>query len=128
MGHPARPYDLLWPVARRIGTPANSPAAPPTPAPQNDPKPIVEEHRGPTAPAAPPSKAQQAGSIAELERYATRLLAATTSPSSGFPWGVGEEGLSAAGGGGLSGCREAVEVLTRNLKKGTLCLVYSYSC
>ncbi|KAJ7115241.1 Rgp1-domain-containing protein [Mycena epipterygia] len=121
---PTRPYDLLWPLSRRIGTPATTPAVPPTSASQDNLKPTVEEHRRPAPPAAPatvapPPKAQQAGSVAELERYATRLLAATTSPSpAGFPWGVGEDGHSAAGdGGGLSGCREAIEVLTRNLKK-----------
>ncbi|KAJ6605333.1 Rgp1-domain-containing protein [Mycena vulgaris] len=118
-GRPARPYDLLWPVARRIGTPASTPVGPPPPALQADPRPSVEEHRAPAAPAHPP-KAQQAGSVAELERYAARLLAATASPSAstaGFPWGTGDEGVGGAGGGGLSGCREAVEVLTRNLKK-----------
>ncbi|KAJ7470483.1 Rgp1-domain-containing protein, partial [Mycena latifolia] len=112
VGRPARPYDLLWPVARRIATPASTPTGAPPVLPQDAAKPTVEEHRGSPAPAHP-AKAQQAGSVAELERYAAQLLAATASPTAaGFPWG--EEG---AGSGGLSGCREAVEVLTRNLKK-----------
>ncbi|KAJ7124745.1 Rgp1-domain-containing protein [Mycena crocata] len=113
VGRPARPYDLLWPVARRIG--AGTPTSPiSTTHTQPDPlpKPTVEEHRTPTQTAT--ATAQQKGSVAELERYAARLL--TPSPTD-----VSEEGLGVdvgtAGNGGLSGCREAVEVLTRNLKK-----------
>lgn len=121
VGRPARPYDLMWPVARRIA-PA-SPATGVPPSAQDDAKPSVEEHHGLSTPRAPapaqPSKAQR-GSVADLERYAAQLLAAAISPSAaGFPWAAGEEGVggAGAGGGGLSGCREAVEVLTRNLKK-----------
>ncbi|KAJ7281784.1 Rgp1-domain-containing protein [Mycena rebaudengoi] len=123
VGRPARPYDLMWPVARRIATPVTTPTSPHPPALSADPKPFVQERHGSQlmSTTAHPPETQSSGSVAELERYATRLLAASSSPSaSDFPWGVGEESLGAGGegsGGGLSGCREAVEVLTRNLKK-----------
>ncbi|KAJ7199627.1 Rgp1-domain-containing protein [Mycena pura] len=121
VGSPARPYDLLWPIARRIHTPATSPVGPPMPVSHDDPKPTVEEvvRRPPSAAALASAHRPQGtpGSIAELERYAARLLAAS-SASRGFPWGVGDEGPGGSPeNGGLTGCREAVEVLTRNLKK-----------
>ncbi|KAJ7770664.1 Rgp1-domain-containing protein [Mycena metata] len=150
VGRPARPYDLMWPVARRIGAPPSTPSSahPPTnakhaPEPR-PPKPTVIEHRPAAAAAAltltastsAPAKLQQtpqqqqSGSVEELARYAARLLASGAASSGlgedGDGDGLGEEGLSGAaagvqrqggGGGGLSGCREAVEVLTRNLKK-----------
>ncbi|KAF7362042.1 hypothetical protein MVEN_00549600 [Mycena venus] len=120
VGSSPRPYDLMWPVARRIHAPP-TPTSPSTPQlPPVPPKPTVTENR-PAASAAP--KTQQAGkatgSVNELARYATRLLSATAvSPSSMEMLGAGEDGLGVGSeGGGLSGCREAVEVLTRNLKK-----------
>jgi hypothetical protein len=110
----------MWPVARRIGAPS-TPTSPLAYAVEPPPKPTVAEHRPVSKPAG--EITQQAGSVAELARYASRLLSASTaSPSSvEVPWGphASEDGLGVVGeGGGLSGCREAVEVLTRNLKKG----------
>ncbi|KAJ7874672.1 Rgp1-domain-containing protein [Mycena olivaceomarginata] len=108
VGRSPRPYDLMWPVARRIHAPP-TPTSPSTPQPSPiPPKPTVTEHR----PAALPKTQPNEGSVADLTRYAERLLSTTASI------GTGEDGLGVGGeGGGLSGCREAVEVLTRNLKK-----------
>ncbi|KAJ6495574.1 Rgp1-domain-containing protein [Mycena vitilis] len=114
VGGPARPYDLMWPVARRIGTPRT-----PTSLADSLPKPTVAEHR-PAAAALPKSgvvELTQPGSVAELARYGARLLSASAASPSSIE-AAGEDGLGVGGdGGGLSGCREAVEVLTRNLKK-----------
>ncbi|KAJ7154813.1 Rgp1-domain-containing protein [Mycena filopes] len=141
VGRPARPYDLMWPVARRIaGTSPRTPSSSHSPsdakakhAPE-PPKPSVIEHQhvaaatGLTLVTSVSSKVQrqtppQQGSVEELAQYAARLLAKGSASSGlgedGDRDGLSEEGLGSAnvGGGGLSGCREAVEVLTRNLKK-----------
>ncbi|KAF8170190.1 Rgp1-domain-containing protein [Mycena galopus ATCC 62051] len=119
VGRSPRPYDLMWPVARRINAPP-TPTSPSTPQPSPmPPKPTVTENRPAATTAAAPKTPNDAGSVADLARYANRLLSATTaSPSTMERLGVGEDGLGVGGeGSGLSGCREAVEMLTRNLKK-----------
>ncbi|KAJ6559322.1 hypothetical protein B0H10DRAFT_2201213 [Mycena sp. CBHHK59/15] len=116
---PLRPHVARRPPDSHTPTTPTG-AAPPIAPSHDDLKPTVEECRGPLLPAAPPKTLTVAGgSVVELQRYAAQLLAASMSPSSGgFPRGLAENGLvGEGGGGGLSGCREAVEVLTRNLKK-----------
>ncbi|KAJ7461304.1 Rgp1-domain-containing protein [Mycena galericulata] len=141
VGRAVRPYDLRWPVARRIASPAHGAQG------SENLRARVEERRpGAAFSTAVPGSSfvaaqmqtkqqqqhglgKQEGGVEELGRYATRLLAAASgSVGVGFGEGdgEGEEGLGVGGGdsgrgegggGGLSGCREAVEVLTRNLKK-----------
>ncbi|KAJ7251760.1 Rgp1-domain-containing protein [Mycena haematopus] len=116
VGSSPRPYDLMWPVARRINAPP-TPTSPSTPQPSPlPPKPTVTEHPPVTA-TAPKQAGNEAGSVADLARYATRLLSATAASPSSIEM-LAEDGLGVGGeGSGLSGCREAVEMLTRNLKK-----------
>ncbi|KAJ6497897.1 Rgp1-domain-containing protein [Mycena sanguinolenta] len=116
VGTSPRPYDLMWPVARRINAPP-TPTSPSTPQPSPlPPKPTVTEQRTVTA-IAPKQAGNKPGSVADLVHYATRLMsAAAASPSSVEM--LAEDGLGVGDeGNGLSGCREAVEMLTRNLKK-----------
>ncbi|KAJ7062366.1 Rgp1-domain-containing protein [Mycena amicta] len=110
VNRPPRPYDLLWPVARRIAA-ANS-----LPAEENVPKPVVTENAARNYSATSNSpKSSESTSIADLERYAALLRRdGPDGEEAGEGIGLGGTG---GGGGGLTGCREAVEVLTRNLKK-----------
>ncbi|KAK7057382.1 Rgp1-domain-containing protein [Favolaschia claudopus] len=112
VGSSPRPYDLMWPIARR--TNIASTAVPP--------RPTVTETQ--TIATTMHSKSQQtgseSGSVDDLARYAALLLSATSaSPSSIEILATGGDlaGVEGESGGGLRGCREAVEVLTRNLKK-----------
>ncbi|KAF7332545.1 hypothetical protein MKEN_00137100 [Mycena kentingensis (nom. inval.)] len=134
VNRPPRPYDLLWPVARRIPASPITPLSPLSPSSSGDivPKPVVAENSawGRLVAAGPPRRAGAPpanplltsgrsiapDSVAELERYAARLLEGgeEDADEGGGGFVFGEVG---GGGGGLAGCREAVEVLTRNLKK-----------
>ncbi|KAF7376001.1 Rgp1-domain-containing protein [Mycena sanguinolenta] len=116
VGSSPRPYDLMWPVARRINAPP-TPTSPSTPQPSPlPPKPTVTEQR-PSAATAPKQAGNKAGSVADLVHYATRLMSAAAASPSSMEMLV-EDGLGVGDeGNGLSGCREAVEMLTRNLKK-----------
>ncbi|KAF7296663.1 hypothetical protein HMN09_01075100 [Mycena chlorophos] len=96
---PPRPYDLLWPVARRI------------PSDEGVPKPTVRENAVSKTPRLP-GALKSSESVADLERYAERLGTDEENVDGGAEPVFIEEGTS-----GLTGCREAVEVMTRNLKK-----------
>ncbi|KAF7299441.1 hypothetical protein MIND_00893900 [Mycena indigotica] len=89
INRPPRPYDLLWPVARRIT--------------DELPKPIVAENMN-------RSPLRSSATVADLEQYVNGLRREVDLDDD-----VGAPG--AISGGVLTGCREAVEVLTRNLKK-----------
>ncbi|KAF9490303.1 Rgp1-domain-containing protein [Pleurotus eryngii] len=112
VGRIPRHYDLLWPVARRIKSPAEANAK------------VVEEterHKQKI----PLSHTGEMGTFEDLQRYSRSLLQSfhykSSNPDSirhitSSPEDV-RRGLSSENDTGLSGCREAVEILTRNPKK-----------
>jgi RAB6A-GEF complex partner protein 2 len=122
VGRPQRPYDLLWPVARRR-TFAVEPGAK-----------VTEEFgrhtKAPTAAMSPTSPPTNLGTFEDLRDYARRLLSSfQNSVAPGVPMKLPAEVFSPVRSdlerelereveGGLTGCREAVEILTRNPKKG----------
>ncbi|KAJ7730664.1 Rgp1-domain-containing protein [Mycena maculata] len=125
---PARAYDLRWPVLPSSAPPSASASSSAkrewgkeerprarveeVVAPSSSTTLVLREGKGQAG-----KEAEREDGVKELGRYAARLLAAT-SGAVGLGEGEGEEGEGRdAGKGGLSGCREAVEVLTRNLKK-----------
>ncbi|KAJ7638342.1 Rgp1-domain-containing protein [Roridomyces roridus] len=101
VARPPKPYDLRWPVARRIASPRG--------AQDDNPRGHVEETRASAVPQQ--THKPDEGNMSDLSLYAERLFASTAGGLS-----LGDDGADGKGGG-LSGCREAVEVLTRNLKK-----------
>lgn len=111
VGRAPRPYDLLWPLARR-----RNPKLVPTPS-ADEIVPSLGPHRAAVNPTA-------VGSFLDLQEYGRRLLAPLDeskrngdvqdlSMSTGIDDDLGREEE-----GSLTGCREAVEILTRNPKKG----------
>ena len=122
VGRPQRPYDLLWPVARRR-TFAIEPGAK-----------VTEEFgrhtKTPAAVMSPTSPPPNLGTFEDLRDYARRLLSSFQDPvAPGVPMKLPAEAFSPVRSdlerelereveGGLTGCREAVEILTRNPKKG----------
>ncbi len=114
VGRIPRPYDLTWPIKNRTEVKGS----------------VVED-------VAVRRKVKPGtGSLEELKGYAERLVGAIPDPSTnGVKIKIPAEMVDEAdrewrrryssshtdddvGGGGLSGCREAVEILTRNPKKG----------
>lgn len=148
VGRTPRPYDLLWPVSKRIG-----------PSLAESQGKVVEEAGGRTkdlGKSYPPSPITSAKGVGEtfddLQDYAQRLLTSFPDPSasgvriklpaesispvvpnenwtggglSGVGWNAEEEGRrlererERVEEGALTGCREAVEILTRNPKKAS---------
>ena len=122
VGRPQRPYDLLWPVAKRRTFAIESKAT-------------VTEDIGkltkfPTAMTAKASPQLNFGTFEDLRDYARLLLASfpdpdatgvqTKLPAAAFSPVRSdlERELEREEEGALTGCREAVEILTRNPKKG----------
>jgi hypothetical protein len=73
------------------------------------------------------SSAKQKGSFSELKEYARQLVGSSEQlgkgnsvslPSASAVLGKGVEGQWEAEAGGIAGCREAVEIITRNPRKG----------
>ncbi|KAH7908781.1 Rgp1-domain-containing protein [Hygrophoropsis aurantiaca] len=115
VGKPQRPYDLLWPVATRRKSPEATPK--------------VIDSKSKSA-KFPPSSSQviTPGSLDDLRDYGQRLLATFPDPdATGVRIKVPAEAVLPSQsdlergeeeeGGSLTGCREAVELLTRNPKK-----------
>lgn len=119
VGRPPRPYDLLWPAKSRNEPPVKGS--------------VVEDARIPNK--IKPS----AGSLEDVKRYAQRLVGTIPdSTSNGTEMEISPEIIEdvdrewrrrhsshhideeEGGDDGLSGCREAVEILTRTPKKGGL--------
>jgi hypothetical protein len=71
-------------------------------------------------------KATNAGSVDAIREYAKQLLASVphSDTSRSFDIDSGQEREA----GGLTGCREAVELLSRNSKKSADDRVYLYKC
>jgi RAB6A-GEF complex partner protein 2 len=121
------PYDLLWPVEHRRRPPV-----------------AVSVQESTSGSSRPASNVPGAKAEPSLGAYAMQLLSSQAVPNPRSPpfllgpgvgdreedvFGRAETPLSAEHredreetGGGLSGCREAVEILTRNMKKGTFFL------
>lgn len=115
VGRPQRPYDLLWPVAKRR-TFAVEPGAKVTEEFGKDAKP-------PATVTSPTSPSPNFGTFEDLRDYARRLLTSFHNPAmKGVPTKLPasdlERELEREVEGALTGCREAVEILTRNPKKG----------
>lgn len=137
VGRIHRPYDLMWPVARRrMGDTTKGDGAK-----VSECTPTLKPPRKPYLPFSAPSSmvkaSTQAGNSAteiptDLREYAQRLLSSFPAPGGQSGIGFGRENDEErededevnGGGGGLSGCREAVEILTRNPKKGRFVLGY----
>ena len=121
VGRPQRPYDLLWPVAKRRDLAFDSGAK------------VIEKSISP--PISSTTKLpQKFGTYVDLQEYARRLLASLPGP--GLDVEVErklpveafspvrsdlERELEREQEGAMTGCREAVEILTRNPKKGMHC-------
>lgn len=123
MGQVQRPYDLLWPVARRRAGGAKTEGAVVTEV-------ELASHKPHLPPLLAPKITNTAlGIPADLREYAKRLLASFPAPGAGtraradgnehpHPVDVELEREELDEEGGLTGCREAVEILTRIPKKG----------
>ncbi|KAF8584974.1 Rgp1-domain-containing protein [Ramaria rubella] len=94
IGRVPRPYDLMWPIARRREKAATAGS--------------IDEMKGDKGAVKP---ARPTGSLLSVQAYAQRLLAGEVELE--LENHTGETGE----GGSLSGCREAVEITTRNPKK-----------
>lgn len=120
VGRPQRPYDLLWPVAKRRHMTLIHGAK-------------VTEEKSKKMEVTLPSKISPPsnfGTYVDLQEYARRLLASLPEPDAKgertrFPVEAFspdrsdlERELERDDDGVLTGCREAVEILTRNPKKG----------
>lgn len=125
VGRPQRPYDLLWPMTKRPHLAFDSGAK------------VIEQQ--PEKSISPPISSmtklsQNFRTYVDLQDYARRLLASLPGP------GVDGEAerklpveafspvrsdlereLEKEQEGAMTGCREAVEILTRNPKKGARC-------
>ncbi|KAF7974927.1 hypothetical protein HWV62_10965 [Athelia sp. TMB] len=123
VGRVARPYDLLWPVARRRAGGRGEGA-------------VVVEGAGRVPPPPPVSAVSSASTStlvsaaaddipADLREYAQRLLMSVPAPGGADAVGFGREHDEEreddedGDGGVLTGCREAVEILTRTPKKAS---------
>jgi hypothetical protein len=123
VSRPQRPYDLLWPVAKRR-TFAVQPGAK-----------VTEESGKQGKTQTPSSPPPSVGTFEDLREYAQRLLSSVPGPDATgvqakLPVGTYSPGrsdidreLEQEMEGGLTGCREAVEILTRNPKKGACIIV-----
>lgn len=122
VGRLQRPYDLLWPIAKRRHLALDSGAK------------VIEQQ--PKKPISPPissmtKTSQNFGTYVDLQEYAQRLLASLPRPGADEEVGRKlpveafspvrsdlERELEREQEGAMTGCREAVEILTRNPKKG----------
>ncbi|KAI6096233.1 Rgp1-domain-containing protein [Pisolithus croceorrhizus] len=108
-----KPYDLLWPVTRQRTTAEFAPKVVDGPL-----KNASGSNKGP----APPSLKISSRSLDETREYGRRLLGtlALGSTSGATPKSVDAGDLEReieSENGSLTGCREAVEILTRNPRK-----------
>jgi hypothetical protein len=117
VGRPQRPYDLLWPVAKRRSFAVQS-GAKVTEDTGNESKAtvLVTPKTSPTP---------NVGTFEDLRDYAHRLLVSFSDPTARLPAEAFsplrsdlERELEREEDGALTGCREAVEILTRNPQKG----------
>ena len=122
VGRPQRPYDLLWPIAKRRHLALDSGAK------------VIDQQpeKSISSPISSMSKlSQNFETYVDLQEYAQRLLASLPRPDVGVEVGRKlpveafspvrsniERELEREQEGALTGCREAVEILTRNPKKG----------
>lgn len=120
-----RPYDLLWPV---LQPPTKAQTARVSETTSRSPVKWGALTRA-ASPQSPPDIESGADPAANLREYALRLLASLPDPSGDrvkLPTSLEAmshdrelQGHSSHGGGELTGCREAVEILTRNMRKGS---------
>ncbi|KAI6040056.1 Rgp1-domain-containing protein [Pisolithus marmoratus] len=108
-----RPYDLLWPVTRQRTTAEFTPKVVDGP---------LKDASGTTKGSAPPPAKVNSHSLDEIREYGRRLLETLDpgSTSGATPQSVDAGDLdreTESENGSLTGCREAVEILTRNPRK-----------
>ncbi|TFY53662.1 hypothetical protein EVJ58_g9327, partial [Rhodofomes roseus] len=113
---PPKPYDLLWPVSYWKSKGAQSTAK------------VIEEpkqlsKKPESSSAAPLRRDSRGGSLEELQDYATHLLSSLSDPDSRVKLPLEaielERDREREEAGGLSGCRQAVEIITRNPRKAS---------
>ncbi|KAI0935775.1 hypothetical protein AcV5_004100 [Taiwanofungus camphoratus] len=118
VGRPPKPYDLLWPTSswrtRGVQFPAKV---------VEEPRPELMKLERTPPPGAP---APNSGTFEGLQEYARNLLASLHDPNTtGARIKLPIEAINLERdreqeeAGGLSGCRQAVEILTRNPKKAS---------
>ncbi|KAH9836631.1 Rgp1-domain-containing protein [Rhodofomes roseus] len=116
VGRPPKPYDLLWPVSYWKSK-----------GPQSTAK-VIEEpkqlsKKPESSSAAPLRRDSRGGSLEELQDYATHLLSSLSDPDSRVKLPLEaielERDREREEAGGLSGCRQAVEIITRNPRKAS---------
>lgn len=104
---PSRPYDLLWPLEKAKSVPEK---------PRVNELPSLSLHRKSVV--AGLSVNSKPSGIDDLIHYAASLLHAGVG-ANGLDRDLSVEHVDSGMSGGLHGCREAVEILTRVSKKGT---------
>ena len=122
VGRPQRPYDLLWPVAKRRTFAVESGAKV---TEDTDTDTGKQATKGPATTKTTLSPSNF-GTFEDLREYARRLLVSLPDPeATGVRMKLPAEAFSPLRGdlereeeGALTGCREAVEILTRNPQKG----------
>lgn len=129
MSRPSKPYDLLWPVARRRDVAAQGPIEAVVTETSN-PNQVTRELRRVTSPTKAVGGTMMDEDLQDLQDYAQRLVSLTVPGTPGirsqpispeYDRRQGEVlGLGALEGGSRTGCRESVEILTRISKKGSL--------
>ena len=119
MGRPLSPYNLLWPVASQRG-----------PIPPGKVAEGSQESPKRTSLRAAPTLAPNLGTYEDLQEYSRNLLASFPDPkATGVRIKLPIESIPSTSSADLdselerdldspTGCRQAVEVLTRNPKKG----------
>ena len=119
VGRPLSPYNLLWPVLSQRG--------PVPPGKVIDGSPTAQKR---DAPRATPTTTPNLGTYDDLKEYARNLLASFPDPkATGVRIKLPIEAIPSSRSGdsehelemdmdSANGCRQAVEVLTRNPKKG----------
>ncbi|KAI8983332.1 Rgp1-domain-containing protein [Trametes punicea] len=121
VGRPLRPYDMLWPVNSQRGP------APPGKVTEGS----TESARRPSPLPTPRPGPQNPGSYEDLQEYARNLLASFPDPkATSVRIKLPIEAIQSSRSAGLdrqleddldspTGCRQAVEILTRNPKKAS---------
>ncbi|KZT64024.1 Rgp1-domain-containing protein [Daedalea quercina L-15889] len=116
VGRPPRPYDLLWPVSYWKSKGLKNSAK------------VIEEPSNPSkkidaASTAPSRREPRGGSFEELQEYARYLLSSLQDPDPRVKLPLEaielERDREREEAGGLSGCRQAVEIITRNPRKAS---------